>query len=76
MIEFGELRGDKGLEYLINYSISYGHQHLLNPQHRLGVRQVYDLDIKFVLAVFVFGFSYFMDEYVLASPKPKRKKTT
>ena len=75
LLEFEELRGDKELTYLINYTIKYGHLHLVNPHHRISYRQIYDLDIKFVLAVLVFGFSYFMDEYVFAS-KPKKKKST
>ena len=37
-IEYQELRGDKDLDYWIRYNMRFGHYHLINPSHRLGLR--------------------------------------
>ena len=52
-IEYQELRGDKDLDYWIRYNMRFGHYHLINPSHRLGFREVYDLDIKFLMLLAV-----------------------
>ena len=53
LMEFEELRGGKDAGYWTNYVARFGVDHLVNPTHKMGYRQVYDLDIKLIVTTTV-----------------------
>ena len=54
LLEFEELRGDKDINYWINYNIKFGNSHLINPTHNMSYTQIYDLDIKAAILLTLF----------------------
>jgi len=51
MMEFEEVRGGKNIAYWAQFVGRFGYSHLINPTHRCGPVQLYDLDIKLAICL-------------------------
>ena len=64
------------MTWLVNHTVKFGTHYAVNTTHRLGFIVMYDLDIRFVVAVVTLTVCYILDEYVFvssSSKKPKKK---
>jgi len=74
LIEFEEVRGDRDLIGVIDYTLKFGQMHLINPTHSLSFIEINDADIKFALLVLGFVLLHVIEKITESPKKPKKTK--